>query len=221
MRWTIKYRDFDGTVSETVDALSAIVSELDWAREGPEPSVRLLRHYAQEGALDRPERRGKEAFYGFRHLAQFLALRWLLKNDWPLKKAAVETSMRSNEELLDLIAEDGGERPVFASLGGATADAARSRRSGGKYDPVAERQSRLAARRARLNAALEPLRAQTPPEGARTMMNLELTPWCATLVDASRLASLTDAEADVLGEALAQALMDARADVAGAGKRRR
>ena len=40
-----------------------------------EPNERLVRDYVARGILSKPERKGKEAIFGFEQLAQFLACR--------------------------------------------------------------------------------------------------------------------------------------------------
>ncbi len=218
MTWTFPYRDFEGTTAETAEALAELHAMFPWAQAGPQPSIRLLRHYTQEGALDRPERRGKEAYYGFRHLVQYLAVRWLLTDGWPLAKAADETSSRTTDQLLTLIPTTDGStsRRLIAGRdapgGEATASA----------DAVAARQRQIAERRARIAALLDEIDADTPsPDGPRELLHLEITRWCTALVEAARVETLTDADAEILGDALTQALLDARASPGGRRNSRR
>lgn len=211
MGWTEEYQDFEGTAAEMETALDAITAALPWAKGPPRPNVRLIRHYTQAGALDRPERRGKEAYYGFSHLVQFLALRALLIEGWPLRKAADEIGARSQDALFELIPADDaapGRSAQLASMGGGAP---------ANGDAVVARQRKLTERKNRLAAALPPLRAETPSENAQSFLRLDLTPWCHGLISAPRLKTLTDEEAETLGEALVQALIDAR----GEAKRRR
>ena len=49
---------------------------------------RLVRHYVQVGVFSPPDREGREALFGLRQIVEFLATRYLLKDGWPLAKAA-------------------------------------------------------------------------------------------------------------------------------------
>ena len=94
---------WEGTVSQLVGELSRIVRDESWA--GPSPNVRLIRKYTQLGVVDRPVRRGREAYYDFRHLSQFMATRWMLQDGWLLAKIAEVTATRSTPDLLSIIPE--------------------------------------------------------------------------------------------------------------------
>ena len=50
------------------------------------PNERLIRGYVSEGILPKPERKGKESFYGYKHLIYFLVCRDLFSENWPLAK---------------------------------------------------------------------------------------------------------------------------------------
>ena len=101
LNWKERLLSWEGTVSEMVSALSEVSKSESWS--GAQPNVRLIRHYTQLGVLDRPERRGKEAYYGYRQIVQYLAARWLLKDGWMLIKIAEVTTTRSTPELLALL----------------------------------------------------------------------------------------------------------------------
>src|SRR5688572_32125954 len=49
---------------------------------------RLVRYYVQEGALNPPDREGREAIFRFRQLIQLIVARLLLRDNWPLRKVA-------------------------------------------------------------------------------------------------------------------------------------
>ncbi len=209
MRWWHPYRDFEGDAEETAEALSQILAQFSWvedARTAPSPSVRLLRYYAQMDALDPPERRGKKAFYGFRHLVQYVAVRWLLARGYPLPAVSEETKARSTDELLALIpsVDDKADAQTRAGLfkRGEPAGA----------DPVRDRRERNARRRERIAEALAEIDEEHAPDGGpRNMVQLEITTWCSAYVDAEQVDTLTDSHAEILGDALTQALIDARA----------
>jgi len=55
-------------------------------KKGFIPNERLIRGYVSEGILPKPERKGKESFYGYKHLIYFLVCRDLFSESWPLAK---------------------------------------------------------------------------------------------------------------------------------------
>jgi len=81
--------DWRGTADELAgkcnDLLATVPSLADDAGAANE---RLIRHYVQVGVLSAPEREGREALFGLRQVVEFLAARYLLKDGWPLAKAA-------------------------------------------------------------------------------------------------------------------------------------
>lgn len=206
--WTEQHAAWEGTAGELVDLISALLPSLGWAADEPEPNVRLVRYYTQISVLDRPVRRGKEAIYGFRQLVQYLAARWLLLDGWLLAKIGEETSLRSTEALLALLpggapknrAQSLIDRFRQDSLAPASPPAARP-------DPRAQAAWRT-AQRARLQRALPALGNRSGSVPQRHVVMLELTPWCQVTVDADKASTLTDAEAAMLGEALAATLLD-------------
>lgn len=68
-----------------------------------EPNERLVRDYVARGILSKPSRKGKEAIFGFKQLAQFLACRALIEDGWPLNKIAEDFEVSSIEEIIKLI----------------------------------------------------------------------------------------------------------------------
>lgn len=207
--WSVEHGDFDGNAGELAERLTDLMPRFDWAANDPDPSIRLIRFYTQEGALDRPERRGKEAFYGFRQLVQFVALRWLLNDGWPLAKAAIETATRATEELIALVPVSAGG-PVSASelVQRFQADARLSTKP--MAAAIVASQLDLSARVGRLARARAAYGESSAPPEPRETLRLDLADWCAVFVDAEALNSLTDEKARALGDALAEALIDAR-----------
>lgn len=64
-----------------------------------EVNARLVRYYTGAGLLDRPDREGKKARYGFRHLLQMLVLRRLLREGLTAQAIRGVTRNRGNREL--------------------------------------------------------------------------------------------------------------------------
>ena len=70
------------------------------------PNERLIRDYVSRGILARPDRKGKEAIFGFEQLVQFLACRKMLVDGWPLSKISKDFQHAEFEEILSLITDD-------------------------------------------------------------------------------------------------------------------
>ena len=74
------------------------------------PDKRTIRYYVQEGLIDRPGRRGREAVFFYRHLLQVLVIKRLQADYLPLKKIAEITRSDDGglEKLLTSEAPAGG-----------------------------------------------------------------------------------------------------------------
>jgi DNA-binding transcriptional MerR regulator len=199
--WKDRFQGWEGTVNEMAEALSEITGAQDWAEH--EPNIRLLRHYTQLGVLDRPERRGKEAYYGYRQLVQYLAARWLLQDGWMLAKIVEVTATRTTAELLALLPGT-PLNPVQELIQRFKASTSTS-----TSDSITTRQTQLLQQRSRLQKVLPDLGNTGGVVQRRDRVQLDLTDWCQVLLDADRLPGLTTEEADRLGEALAAALTEA------------
>jgi len=81
--------DWRGTAAELADKLNEVLAGIPTlADDAGSANERLVRHYVQVGVLTAPEREGREALFGLRQVVEFLAARYLLKDGWPLAKAA-------------------------------------------------------------------------------------------------------------------------------------
>ncbi len=159
-------------------------------------------HYTQLGVLDRPERRGKEAYYSFRQLVQYLAARWLLQDGWMLAKIAEVTATRSTLELAALL-PDPPQNPAQALIQRFKETSTAS------SEAITSRQTALLQQRTRLQQVLPDLGNPGGVVQRRDRVQLSLTDWCQVLIDADRLPTLSPEESTRLGEALAAALNDA------------
>jgi DNA-binding transcriptional MerR regulator len=86
------------------------------------PTERTLRYYITQGLVDSPSgKKGTSSLYGYRHLLQVLAIKYLQSQYLPLKKIRALLKGRSNRELelllpdskthrasLDTVLKDGG-----------------------------------------------------------------------------------------------------------------
>ena len=81
--------DWRGTAAELADKCNEVLGEVPTlSDDAGAANERLVRHYVQVGVLSPPDREGREALFGLRQVVEFLATRYLLKDGWPLAKAA-------------------------------------------------------------------------------------------------------------------------------------
>jgi hypothetical protein len=81
--------DWRGTAAELADKCNEVLAGVpSLTDDAGSANERLVRHYVQVGILTAPEREGREALFGLRQIVEFLATRYLLKDGWPLAKAA-------------------------------------------------------------------------------------------------------------------------------------
>jgi DNA-binding transcriptional MerR regulator len=81
--------DWRGTAAALADKCNELLAGApSLADDAGSANERLVRHYVQVGVLTPPEREGREALFGLRQIVEFLAARYLLKDGWPLAKAA-------------------------------------------------------------------------------------------------------------------------------------
>jgi DNA-binding transcriptional MerR regulator len=198
--WKERLITWEGTASEMAAALTGVEDASAWS--GTEPSVRLIRHYTQLSVLDRPERRGKEAYYGYRQIVQYLAARWLLQDGWMLAKIAEVTATRTTAELIALL-PGAPKNPAQALIQRFKQSSSPS------SEAVTSRQAQLLQQRSRLQQVLPDLGNPGGVVQRRDRVQLSLTDWCQVLIDADRLPTLSPEESTRLGEALAAALNEA------------
>jgi len=75
------------------------------------PTERTLRYYIAQGLVDRPTgRKGTSSLYGYRHLLQVLAVKYLQSQYLPLKKIQGLLRGRSNRELERLLPDSKSHR---------------------------------------------------------------------------------------------------------------
>lgn len=199
MGWRSRFKSWEGTVGELEQALQNIPEELTWI--GPAPSVRLLRHYTQLGILERPVRRGREAWYGHRHVVQYVAARWLIHDGWPLAKIAEVTAVRTTEELLDLIPDP--------TINAAQRLIQQFKQTSTPSPSLTQQKTRLLQQRVRTQQALPQLGNLQGVVPCRTRLQLELTSWCHILIDEEEIKKLAQTDIQQLGDALITTLTEA------------
>jgi hypothetical protein len=98
---TLKALDeFAGNANELCDAVIAASKQHNWRIESESINERLVRYYASEGVIDRPERQGRDSTYGFRHLVQLIMARRLShEQKWSLQLVAQYNQETTTAEL--------------------------------------------------------------------------------------------------------------------------
>ena len=202
--WFKDFKSWQGTAEELVATIAEVVGETPVPANEFAPNVRLLRHYQSIDAVDRPERRGKEANYGFRHLLQTMVVRNLVLDSWPLAKIAKMTQGASDEELIQLLPDygKGGKKhanraqrlvegfardamlasPAIHSADRALASRGRRKKKKGDAEPVKE----LVSRSSELSSMTR----------RRVTLDLEIAEWCRVTLDRGVLTRLKKEEID-------------------------
>ena len=123
--------DWEGGVplSELLERINCVAECLPGGSDGPESGTsrvsrtfteRTFRHYQTNRCLDVPEKRGRNASYGYRHFLQALLVRRLLADSVPARRMP-EMVSGSSAELKRLIL--GGVEMVMRPGGGGEAEA--------------------------------------------------------------------------------------------------
>ena len=98
---TLKALDeFAGNANELCNAVIAASKQHNWRVEPDSINERLVRYYASEGVIDRPDRQGRDSTYGFRHLVQLIMARRLShEQKWSLQLVAQFNQETTTAEL--------------------------------------------------------------------------------------------------------------------------
>lgn len=205
--------DWRGTAAELADKANSLLSTLPaLTSDTGSANERLVRHYVQMGAVTAPEREGREARFGPRQVLEFLATRYLLKDGWPLAKAAELVRGTDMDGLAGLIpsertptkaqevAERYRPRPAFDSMDSMVTS----------VRPTIARAGDISRRRVSLEEHLKVLGNARGRPDRRRVVRIELTPWCHVDVQARELAEMTEDTPATLGAALTQALQEER-----------
>lgn len=83
-----QYQGFSGNVVEVASVAIQCAQFLQLPGDLDKINERLIRYYVAEGLVDRPKRVGRDAEYGYVHLLQFLAARFLVDAGFPMQKVA-------------------------------------------------------------------------------------------------------------------------------------
>lgn len=91
------FKGFWGTGAELVERAKMLSKAMGMKSE--KLSERMIRYYATEGVLDKPDRLGREAAYHFRHLLQLLIARRLIDEGVSLVAISKFNLNKSTDEL--------------------------------------------------------------------------------------------------------------------------
>jgi DNA-binding transcriptional MerR regulator len=216
MVWSSRERDFEGTASELAHQVSVVLDELGLTESELTPNERLVRHYVQQGILKRPERRGREAVFGFRQLVEFLVARRLIQDGWPLAKVAQFNQSAEMTQLLELLPDRRSQNKAQDLVSHFQRRAARSApvpspaASMDSSPKVLARSVKMTQDRISRREAIQTLSGTPDAIERSTLVRLNLTHWCQVYVDPEILRQHPPNTPELLGQALTQLLIDER-----------
>ena len=100
-------RNFTGNATALCEAALVCAHSLGLELDEDKTGERLVRYYVTEGVIDRPERVGRDAAYGWRHLLQFLTARRMAQAGTALSVVAQHNAAATTKAL-----EEGLSRPL-------------------------------------------------------------------------------------------------------------
>jgi len=225
-------QDWRGTAAELAEQCNQLLPHIGLAEEVGTANERLVRHYVQVEILTAPDREGREALFGARQIAEFLAARRLIHDGWSLSKIAELIKTAGPEGFIQLMPADRAPTTAERALAGFRSPA--PQRSAPPTGSAADSGPRVARdfaasyaaeppssapllqahdisrRRLDLQRNLTALgNASGTPHRHRTI-RLSLTPWCHVYVDARELSRMPADTPEILGNALTQALHEER-----------
>ena len=190
---------WEGNVEKLARVASDILAARGFADDPP--NDRLIRDYTQRGIVSRPQRQGKEAVYGRRHLLEVVAARVLVKDGWPLAKIAEHFPSAPDQELFALISGKAKENLALSV-------ARRLIRESALAMPTRRPPTQVSNVQAELRAALRKLGMPLNRPAVEQLTLIAIAPWCQVLVESSRLQRVTEDEAEEVGRAVTASLLD-------------
>ena len=100
-------RNFTGNATALCEAALVCAQSLGLELDEDKTGERMVRYYVTEGVIDRPERVGRDAAYGWRHLLQFLTARRMAQAGTALSVVAQHNAAATTRAL-----EEGLSRPL-------------------------------------------------------------------------------------------------------------
>jgi DNA-binding transcriptional MerR regulator len=199
--WNDKFKDWEGSAEELVKTVGIVVGESVPVEEFA-PNVRLLRHYQSIDAVSRPERRGKEAVYRYRHLLEVIVVRHLVIDGWPLKKISSMIRSSNEKELFKLLPEYGAS--TRNDLNAAQKAVRNIANESAKLEMLhsSERHYGISRHENRKPGGF----SQTEKWGRKEVVDLELTDWCRISLDRGALRHIKKREIEATTDAFKNAL---------------
>lgn len=109
-----EHQNFSGNAADLANLASQCARYLGLSGDLEKINERTVRYYVSEGLVERPERIGRDAQYGYIHLLQFLAGRFLVESGFPMQKVGPYLMTQSIHELEMLITNR--NKPNMAEL---------------------------------------------------------------------------------------------------------
>jgi hypothetical protein len=101
------HTDFSGSATDLATLAIACGQDFGLPVDPDKTNERLVRYYASEGIIDRPDRVGRDAAYGYRHLLQLLTARRMLQAGTALSVIGPHNSTATTKAL-----EEGLVKPL-------------------------------------------------------------------------------------------------------------
>ncbi|MGC9329851.1 MAG: hypothetical protein ACP5I1_19605 [Candidatus Hinthialibacter sp.] len=207
--WRLEFENWQGTAAELAQAVIDVSHLFDLYEDEITPNERLIRNYVQLEILDRPTRKGKEAFFGFTQLVQFLCARILVSDGWPLSKIADFYRTAELKDLLELLPKE--------SEGNQAQHLIRrfKKESGQKIamnrcHPAMTSTVNQIKDRVNYSEALRSLGHASPRPARHVMTRIELCPWCYVYVDSKAIQQAPAETLDALAIAFTHSLKQER-----------
>jgi hypothetical protein len=171
--------------------------------KGAPASERIIRDYITRGLLDQAVSNpatGERGLYGPRHLLQFLAVRVLLNDGWPLSLIGERLHKMEDDKLAAML-------PAAAQDNPALSLAMRLRRlERGQDQGADEVPSTFLSKLAALSA--DPTPAPSFPAVARRTVTVDVGPGIQLIVEQGQTSRIGHREAEAIGRAVTAALLN-------------
>ena len=189
-----------------------------------EPNERLVRDYVSRGILSKPERKGKEAIFGFEQLAQFLACRAVIDDGWPLSKISEDFQVSSLVDILNLIPGETANEDALSlvesfktsAFSDSTAEKIRSPRISASMASAEDTRSANFLKRRResyetradIKEVLKRLGSDFGNVIREDFTAYQLASWLVLLIDREKARGITREEAEDIGKGITAALLN-------------
>lgn len=218
-----EHKSWEGTAEALAEKASSLMkNKRGFGASDFTPNERLIRDYVSRGILARPDRKGKEAIFGFEQLVQFLACRKMLVDGWPLSKISEDFQHAEFEEILSLIADDFANNDAldliesFKTAAPDQAGRAQARQRNPKnatsstygFAPKDEGdKSKTFRERQRKSTALRKIGSDFSNVVKWDFTVIQLATWVSLLIDRDYASKVTMDEAEAIGQAVTAGLL--------------